>query len=62
MDDYCYGAAHEIYAGAFSKDFIGLTFTDAAESVMLSLSDVIRRIYLSHLHKVTIRPGFSGTV
>jgi len=31
MDDYCYGAAHEIYAGSFSKDFIGLTFTDAAE-------------------------------
>jgi len=33
MDDYCYGAAHEIYAGAFSKDFVGLTFTDVAESV-----------------------------
>jgi len=35
MDDYCYGAAHEIYAGAFSKDFIGLSFTDAAESVLM---------------------------
>jgi len=31
MDDYCYGAAHEIYAGAFSEDFLGLTFTDVAE-------------------------------
>jgi len=30
MDDYCYGAAHEIYAESFSTDFIGLTFTDAA--------------------------------
>jgi len=43
MDDYCYGAAHEIYAGAFSKDFIGLTFTDAAESVMLTVTQSFRR-------------------
>jgi len=43
MDDYCYGAAHEIYAGAFSKDLVGLSFTDAAESVafhLLLLSDL----------------------
>jgi len=31
MNDYCYGAAHEIYAGSFSQDFIGLKFTEAAE-------------------------------
>lgn len=30
MDNYCYGAGHEIYTGKFSKDFTGMTFTDAA--------------------------------
>jgi len=39
MDHYCYGAAHEIYAGSFSKDFIGLTFLDAAEYVTRTYRD-----------------------
>jgi len=51
MDDYCYGAAHEIYAGAFSKDFVGLSFTDVAESVVM-----LRASHLLALWNLSVTP------
>ena len=49
---YMTGAANEIYSAEFSADFIGLTFTEAAEYVFVQCVD------LNKIHFDFLNPQF----